>query len=103
MADIGQKAKYIYNSNRLDGVHVSYEKTLELITAPPDPLAESVDLPALEGPKSFSRYVVLSHYNALLFLEKLARITPLTEQHLCEIHRRLMDGVILSNGEFREC
>ena len=103
MAELETKAKYIYNSNRLDGVHVPYETTLELLSAPPDPLGESVDLPAMDGPKVYDRAVVLSHMNALLFVEKVARIAPLTEAHLREIHRRLMEGVILSNGEYREC
>jgi len=33
-ATLEQKVKYIYNSNRLDGVHVPYEQTLELLSAP---------------------------------------------------------------------
>lgn len=103
MADLAHKAKYIYNSNRLDGVHVAYETTLELISKPVDPLAESVDLPAIEGPKQYSHNVVLSHMGALMFVEKLARVSTLTEAHICEIHSRLMDGVILSGGEYREC
>jgi Fic family protein len=103
MADLELKAKYIYNSNRLDGVHVPYEATLALLEAPPDPLSESVDLPSIDGPKQHDRAVVVSHMNALLFIEKVARISPLTEAHLREVHRRLMEGVILSNGEYREC
>jgi Fic family protein len=103
MAELEHKAKYIYNSNRLDAVHVAFEKTLEILAAPPDPLSESVDLPAMDGSKSYDRAVVLSHMAALGFIEKVARVSPLTEAHIREIHRRLMEGVILSNGEYREC
>ena len=103
MADLEQKAKFIYNSNRLDGVHVPFEKTLEIVQAPPDPLSESVELEAMDGQKQHARSVVLSHRDALDFVERLSRSPQVTEAHIREIHRRLMDGVILSNGEFREC
>ncbi len=104
MGDIAQKAKFIYNSNRLDNVHVPYETTLELLAKPPDPLDESVEIPAMDGDRAYDRAVVLSHAGALDFVrEKLARTHPITEAHLKEIHRRLMEGVILSNGEYREC
>jgi Fic family protein len=103
MADLEQKAKFIYNSNRLDGVHVPFERTLDIVQAPPDPLAESVEIEAMDGQKSHGRAVVLSHKEALDYVESNAKVARFTEQHLREIHRRLMDGVILSNGEYREC
>jgi Fic family protein len=103
MADMAQKAKFIYNSNRLDGVHIPYEVTLELLTQPPDPLDESVDIPAMDGEKAYDRAVVLSHANALFFVEKLAQKTPVAEADIREVHRRLMENVIISNGEYREC
>ena len=103
MATLEQRVKYVYNSNRLDGVHVPYERTLELVKAPPDPLDESAEILGMDQ-KRYDRAVVLSHYQALLYVEKIAGDRrPYTEQDLREIHRRLMDGVILSGGEFREC
>jgi len=102
MADLELRGKFIYNSNRLDAVHVSYENTIELLKASPDSLLESVEIPAIDGSKTYDRAVVLSHFNALAFVEKLARTPPFTEAHVREIHRRLMDGVIVSRGDYRE-
>jgi Fic family protein len=103
MASLEQKVKYIYNSNRLDGVHVPYEKTLALALEPPDPLGDSVDLVGMDD-KMYDRAVVLSHMQALFYVEKLGRDKRvITESELRDIHRRLMEGVILSGGEFREC
>ncbi len=104
MATLEQKVKYVYNSNRLDGVHVPYEATLELAKEPPDPLDESVDLTGIDPKETYSRSVVLSHLQALAFVERLARQNRhYNENDLRDLHRRLMEGVILSGGEFREC
>ena len=103
MATLEQKVKYIYNSNRLDGVHVPYEQTLELLSAPVDPLGDSV-LIGMDGKTEYERNVVLSHMSALRYAEQLGGMTRrITEDDLRELHRRLMENVILSGGEYREC
>jgi Fic family protein len=103
MASFEQRVKYVYNSNRLDGIHVPYEATLQLLSEPPDPLGES-GVGGMDPNKTYDRHVILSHYQALLHVEKIAREQrPYGEGDVREIHRRLMDGVILSGGEFREC
>lgn len=103
MTDPEKLAKFVYNSNRLDGVHVAFETTLDLILHPPDPMEDSVDLPGLAGDKTFFRQHVLSHADAVRFLPTLAEMAPFNAEHICDLHRRMMDGVILSGGEFREC
>jgi Fic family protein len=105
MWDSSQAAKYIYNSNRLDGVHIAYDAVLDLVENPPDPLADSVDIPAMAGAgeKTYFRHHVTSHHDALEHLQTLVAEAPYTEQHILDLHHRLMDGVILSSGEYREC
>lgn len=103
MATLEQKVKYVYNSNRLDGVHVPYEMTLELASAEMDPLGDST-IVGMDPGKSYDRHVVLSHLQALLYCERIAREgRHYNADDIREVHRRLMDGVILSGGEFREC
>ncbi|MFC1705280.1 Fic family protein [Planctomycetota bacterium] len=103
MAEVAALAKYVYNSNRLDGVHIPFETTLQLIESPPDPREDSVEIPALEGDKTYFHYHVTSHFEAVQYLSHLARMVPITQDHIRDLHRRLMEGVILSNGEYREC
>lgn len=103
MATFEQKVKYIYNSNRLDGVYVPYEKTLEILSRPKDPLDQSVDLVGADK-EEFERAVCVSHMEALRWVEKIAQEKrPYGEGDILGIHRRLMEGVILSGGEYREC
>lgn len=103
MTAFEQKVKYVYNSNRLDGVHIPYEKTLELLQDPVPQLSES-GIVGMDGKTEYERNVVLSHMAALLFVERLARAPgPFAEDDVKEVHTRLMEGVILSAGEYREC
>jgi Fic family protein len=103
MVDQALLAKYIYNSNRLDGVHIAFETTLELIQARPSSLEDTVDIPPMTGSKTFHRHHVLSHADAIDMLSRLAKERVFTQEHVQDLHRALMNGVILSNGEFREC
>jgi Fic family protein len=97
------KARYIYNSNRLDGIHLAYDQTVAILSQGKDPLSEAAEFPTMDG-KTVDRAAVTSHEDALLFVEKLARSgVPLSEPTLREVHRRLMEGVLLSNGAYREC
>jgi len=103
MATFEQKVKYIYNSNRLDGVYVAYETTLEILSRPKDPLDQSVDLVGMDK-EEFERAVCVSHMEALNWVEKISKEQrAYNEGDILGIHRRLMEGVILSGGEYREC
>ncbi len=101
--DLERKAKYIYNSNRLDGVHVPFEGTLQLCREGPGPYVDGRDVQGMEAGKIYDADVVGSHLGAIHFIEKLAhRPGTFTDADFREIHRRLMDGVIVSRGEYRE-
>jgi Fic family protein len=101
--DIERKAKFIYNSNRLDNVHVPFETTLALCKEGPGPYVDGREVTGMDN-RAYDADVVGSHLAALLFIEKLAlRPGPFTENDFKELHRRLMDGVIVSRGEYREC
>lgn len=98
MLKLEDYAKFIYNSNRLDGVHIDFDTTTSV-------LAGTYVEDAIVGldKRHYFREHVTSHYQALRFIEQLAVQPPYAEYHLREVHRRLMSDVILSAGEYREC
>ncbi len=103
LMDQETKARYIYNSNRLDGIHLTYEQTVGILNRGKDPLSEGAEHQGTDG-KMVDPAAVTSHEDALLFVEKLARSgAAVSEPALREIHRRLMEGLLLSNGAYREC
>lgn len=98
--DLQTKITYVYHSNRLDGVTLSQDQTAALLQG------EGSDDDEVVAPdeKSYEPAVVRSHGRVLDFVAEQAQAaTPLTVALIQDLHRRLMDGVILSNGEFREC
>ncbi|GIW71681.1 MAG: hypothetical protein KatS3mg102_1223 [Planctomycetota bacterium] len=102
MADAERIAKYVYNSNRLDGVHIPFETTLELIVAASAAPPASEEVFGMDGKTYYVEHVT-SHADALGFVQELAHRPPFTEEHIRELHGRLMRGVLLSAGDYREC
>ncbi|RME71847.1 MAG: Fic family protein [Planctomycetota bacterium] len=106
MAEIERIAKYVYNSNRLDGVHIPYETTLELLIAAEaagEGATLSIDeVTGLDG-RSYEAENVTSHGAAFRRMQQLAAHPPYDERHIRELHGTLMRGVLLSAGEYREC
>jgi Fic family protein len=102
MAEIERVSKYVYNSNRLDGVHIPYETTLELLIAGSAGAAAGDEVTGLDG-KSYYPENVTSHGDALRLVQDLAKRPPYDEAHIRQIHATLMGGVLLSAGEYREC
>ncbi len=106
MAEIERVAKYVYNSNRLDGVHIPYETTLELLIAAQaggaHVAAGGESVTGLDG-KAYDPENVTSHGEAFKLVQDLAARPPYTEAHIRILHETLMRGVLLSAGEYREC
>jgi Fic family protein len=92
--------RYVYNSNRLDGVTLSEEQTQQVLDGQ---LAKGEDVLAPDG-KEFDVEVVLSHRSALERSAELAQSNaPFSEEMIHELHKVLMGELLLAAGEYREC
>ena len=102
MFETSVAVRYIFNSNRLDGISLSEDQTRQIIEGELDRATQS-EAEAPDG-KSFDLYVVTSHRDAL---DKVAEVAsggqPITEQTVLELHKTLMGELLLSAGEYREC
>lgn len=100
MLDAQTTARYVYHSNRLDGITVSEADTRRILAGevPPDG--------SVAGPdgREFEAEVVLGHERALKATVMLAQGQgPLGEDQIKALHRALMGELLLSAGEYREC
>jgi Fic family protein len=92
--------RYVYNSNRLDGISLSEEQTQGILDGA-TPRGEDVVAP--DG-KEFDAEVVLSHRSALERTAELAQSgAPFSEEMIHELHKVLMGELLLAAGEYREC
>lgn len=98
MFDDDTIARYVYHSNRLDGVSIDEASTRKI-------LAGEIDAPVLgEDGREFEPEVVLGHKRALLGMQLLSEEDkPASEDDFKTLHRALMGELLLSAGEYREC
>ena len=92
------KARFIYHSNRLDGITLSEPETRQI-------LAGQVigTLTAKDG-KEYEADVVVGHRRAFDTMVSLSQETrPVSEDDVTGLHRALMSELLLSAGEYREC
>ena len=93
--------RYVYNSNRLDGVSLSEAQTRDIIEGRIQKTGD--DIVASDG-REWDPEVVLSHRAAL---EKAAEYAssgaPVDETMVFDLHRVLMGELLLAAGEYREC
>ena len=96
-------ARYVYNSNRLDGVSLSEEQTLGILNGSIQKTDETTELAGEDG-KEWDIEAVLSHKRALENVEQLAASgAPFSEQLILDLHKVLMGEILLAAGEYREC
>ncbi len=99
--------RYIYNSNKLDGITLDEKQTREILEGGRDSTQEEGDsgddVVAPDG-KEWDREVVLSHQRSLEHLAQVASTdAPFSQELVLELHKILMGELILSAGEYREC
>lgn len=93
-------ARYVYNSNRLDGLALSEEQTQRALQGAYAP----GDLLTGEDGKEYEAEVVLGHERALKGMLLMAgNDAPVTHDSIRTLHRALMGELLLSAGEYREC
>ncbi len=92
--------KYVYNSNRLDGVSVTEMQTRGVLDG-------SLEHDMLQGDdgREFESEVVKGHDRALRGMVLLAQdpSKPINKDAVCMLHKALMGELLLSAGEYREC
>lgn len=100
MLDPDTTARYVYHSNRLDGLGLSEAQTRDILAGKVDPKATLTG----EDGKEYEAEVVLGHRRALEAMTSLAKAgAPLTPDTIKALHKALMGELLLSAGEFREC
>jgi Fic family protein len=97
-------ARYVYNSNRLDGVSLTEEQTLGILNGSIQKTEETTELAGSDG-KEWDIESVLSHKRAL---EKIGTVAaeasvPFSEDLILDLHKVLMGEILLAAGEYREC
>ncbi len=98
MFDPDSRARYIYHSNRLDGLSVSLRDTREILEGR---MAGSV---RGEDGRDFEVEVVTGHDRALNGMAMMAQSDmPVSIDSIQTLHKALMGDLLLSAGEFREC
>ena len=96
-------ARYVYNSNRLDGVSLSEEQTLGILSGSIEKTDETSELTGVDG-KEWDLEYVLSHRRALDKVAELAAAkVPFSEELVLDLHKVLMGEILLAAGEYREC
>lgn len=96
-------ARYVYNSNRLDGVSLSEEQTLGILNGSITKTDETTELEGTDG-KEWDIEAVLSHKRALEKVGELAAANvPFSEELILDLHKVLMGEILLAAGEYREC
>ncbi len=95
--------RYVYNSNRLDGVSLSEEQTKDILEGK---ITKTDDVSELEGVdgKEWDIDAVVSHRKALTKIAELAAANvPFSEALVLDLHKDLMGDILLAAGEYREC
>jgi len=98
MLEADAVVRYIYHSNRLDGVTLSEEQTRAIQAG------ELTEPTRGEDGREFEPEVVLGHERALRGMYMVAQDDkPVTQEAICTLHKALMGELLLSAGEYREC
>jgi Fic family protein len=101
MFPIDVAVRYVYNSNRLDGVSLSEEQTRGILDGS---IVKGEDDVVSPDGKEWDVEVVLSHRKALERVAELAASgAPVSAEMILELHRDLMSELLLAAGEYREC
>jgi Fic family protein len=96
-------ARYVYNSNRLDGVSLTEEQTLGILNGSITKTEETSELTGADG-KEWDIDAVVSHKVALEKVGELAAAgAPISEELILDLHKTLMGEILLAAGEYREC
>jgi Fic family protein len=96
-------ARYVYNSNRLDGVSLTEEQTLGILNGSIQKTEETSELNGSDG-KEWDIESVVSHKRALEKVGELAAAgVPFSENLILDLHKVLMGEILLAAGEYREC
>jgi Fic family protein len=99
MFDPDTVIRYVYHSNRLDGISLTEEQTRGILQS-----TLLGDMIAGEDGREFEREVVLGHERAMRGMTMMGQDkSPLTPDSICALHKALMGELLLSAGEFREC
>ena len=100
--DLDTTVRYVYHSNRLDGVTLTEDQTRDALEEQ-DVLSGSAPLEGADG-RRFEAEVVLGHARAMRVMSAIAQSSrPVSEVSIQELHRELMGDLLLSAGEYREC
>jgi len=96
-------ARYVYNSNRLDGVSLSEAQTRGILDGSIIKTDEQPELAGEDG-KEWDIDSVTSHRKALDKVAELAAAgAPFSEALILDLHKDLMGEILLAAGEYREC
>ncbi len=98
--DAATTARYVYNSNRLDGIALSEAQTLAALGGAHAP----TEVLTGEDGKEYEAEVALGHERALKGMLLMAgNGAPFSHDTIRTLHRALMGELLLSAGEYREC
>lgn len=97
--DFETAARFVYHSNRLDGLALSEEQTKSTLRSG----IAGVSLTGEDG-KDYEAEVILGHERAFRSMVLMARgDAPVSHETICALHKALMGELLLSAGEYREC
>jgi Fic family protein len=100
MFDKDTTTRFVYHSNRLDGLGLTEAQTREVLDGK---VAAGGSLESTDG-KSLEAEVVLGHRRAFDAMVALARgKDPIATTAVLALHKALMGELLLSAGEWREC
>jgi len=92
------KARYIYHSNRLDGITLSEPETRQILAG------QVLGTVRAKDGKEYEADVVLGHRKAFDLMVSLAHAgRAVSEDDILGLHKALMGELLLSAGEYREC
>lgn len=98
MYDDETKARYIYHSNRLDGITLSEPETRQILAG------QVIGTVRAKDGKEYEADVVLGHRKAFDLMVSIAHAgRPISEDDVLGLHKALMSELLLSAGEYREC
>lgn len=99
--DLEEKAQFIYHSNQISEITLSLDQTIQVLEGDYDRM-ETEEIMAPDG-ETFEVGHVESHLRALNYVLSFPAHKKIDISTIKNLHARLMEGVILSGGEFREC
>jgi len=94
-------ARYVFGSNALDGITLSFQQTQEIL-GQAGSIDPETELKGADG-KTFEAAIVLGHSKALKLLhERVLAGGFAAEELIKSLHSAMMEDLLLSAGEYRE-